>query len=292
MKEKNEFSWDKLENAVLLENHPDHTPTSLAHSYGDYLKGLGSGILQSGAEAGRQVGMTPSYIYEAFAGKPLYNLVKPDVLGFAPPSEAGDTGKEVGQTVGNIGSAISGGRLGSMLFRALSRYHPLTKGQMGRQFEAPINAAEEAGVRAPLDNNRLLELNDLLSHSALEPRGAAGRGLTPMGRHAVVQEASEGLIPGLHSAQSLLGDLERVVPGLGESSLARTRIRPLKEHILDQITRSMEKEGLGKEARNYSSAREGAKRHYQTRGAIKKAAKTVTGAALIKAGLSGLKKLP
>ena len=90
----------------------------------------------------------------------------------------------------------------------------------------------------------------------------------------------------------MLGDLERVIPRLGESALASSRVRPLKEHLLDQIMQGMRDEGLIEEAENYQGARQGARRHYRTKKAIGKAAKTLSGAALIKLGLSGLKNLP
>ncbi len=266
--------------------------SSIAHSYKDYLQGLGSGILQSGAEAGRSLAMTPSYLYEAATGKPGYNLVKPDVLGFSPNSDAGDTGKEIGNTVGNIGSSFYPGKWTTQALRAFSRYHPLTKGQMGRQFQNPINTAERAAIRGNIDNNHLYEMNDLFSHAALEPRGAASRGITPMGRQALVQEVAEGRVPGMHSAQSLLGDLERVLPELGESSLVRTRIRPLKEYILNEIIRSMQEGGIPESAEEYNTARQGARRHYQTRRLIKKAVKPLSLGALIKMAVSGGKSLP
>ena len=270
----------------------DETQPSLAHSYKDYLQGYGTQLAQSAAKGGYHLGMAPSYGYEALTGHPLYSLIKPDISEYIPESEAGQTGRHVGETISDIGSLLIPGRLGLRALRAISRYHPLTKGQMGRQFQEPINAAEESGITRPIDNNRLYELNDLLSHPALEAHGAAGRGLTPMGRQAVIQGAAEGEIPSLHSAQSLLGDLERVIPGLGETSLARTRVRPLKEHILEQIMQGMREGGLTEEAENYRGAREGARRHYRTRATVKKIAKPLSIGALIKLALSGAKSLP
>ena len=283
------MSYIPSEDALKQYDEPE---SSLGHSYKEYLQGLGTQLAQSGAKAGYHLGMAPSYGYEAVTGHPLYSLVKPDISQYIPESEAGQTGKHVGETVGDIASLMIPGRLAQRGLRALSQYHPLTKGQMGRQFQGPINAAEEAGITRPLDNNRLYELSDLLSHPELAPRGAAGRGLTDLGRHAVVQEAAEGGVPGLHSAQSLLGDLERVVPGLGESSLVRTRIRPLKEHILEQIMQGMREGELPEEAERYQAAREGSRRHFRTKAAIKKVAKPMSLAALAKLVFSGAKSLP
>jgi hypothetical protein len=163
---------------------------------------------------------------------------------------------------------------------------------MSRQFQGPINAAENAGIRAKLSPRDIYDLDQLLSHPALEARGAAGKALTPMGRGAIIEGASRGEIPSLHSGQSRLGDLERVVPGLGESILSTTRIRPLKERILESIQQSMREGGLEEEARKYRDARTGARRHYQTKAAIKKGVKTLSAGALIKMALSGAKALP
>lgn len=258
----------------------------------DYEQGLTSQLLQSGANAGYHLGMAPSYGYEALTGKPGYSLVKPDVSGFMPESEAGQVGKHVGETTADIASLILPGHAATRGLRALSRYHPFTKGQMGRQFEAPINAAEQAGVRAPMSYRQLQELNDLLSHPALEARGATGRALTPAGRGALIEGGSQGSIPALHSAQSLMGDLERVIPGLGESQLARTRVRPMKEQILEHIMEGMRQGGLPEEAENYQNARQAGRRYFQTRGALKKVAKPLTWAAALKMALSGVKALP
>ena len=265
---------------------------SFGHKALDYEKGLFTQLAQSAANGGYHAGMLPSYAYEAISGHPLYSLIKPDISGYIPESEAGQTGQHVGESVADIASLMLPGRLAQKGLRAILKYKPLTKGQMSRQIQGPIGAAEEAGIKRPLGNNQLYELNDLLSHSALEPRGAAGRGITPLGRHAQVQEAAEGKIPGLHSAQSLLGDLERVLPELGESPLIRTRIRPLKEHILEQIMQGMKEGGLPEEAENYQTAREAARRHFRTKKAIKKIAKPMSLAALAKLVFSGAKNLP
>lgn len=286
-----QLNQDKTIGTGNVSNEKDGS--SVGRSYKDYLQGLGAQLLQSGSRGGYHLGMAPSYGYEAITGHPLYSLLKPvDFNKYTPESEAGQTGKHVGETVSDIASAILPARLGIHGLRALSRYHPLTKGQMSRQFQEPINAAEQARIRAQLSPREIYELDQLLSHPALEARGAAGKALTPFGRSAIVEGASRGEIPSLHSAQSRLGDLERVVPGLGESVLANTRIRPLKEQILEAIQQSMREGGLEEEAQQYGQARQGARRHYQTKKAIGKAAKTLSGAALIKLGLSGLKNLP
>jgi hypothetical protein len=266
--------------------------SSLGRSYKDYLQGYGTQLAQSAAKGGYHLGMAPSYGYEALTGHPLYSLVKPDISDYIPESEAGQTGKHVGETVADLATMMAPGRLGLRGLSALLRYHPLTKGQMGRQFQGPINAAEEAGVNARLSPRDIYELDQLLSHPALEARGAAGKALTPMGRASLIEGASRGEVPSLHSAQSRLGDLERVIPKQGESILASTRVRPLKERILEAIEQGMQEEGLGEEAQQYRNARQGARRHYRTRKAIGKTAKTLSGAALIKLGLSGLKSLP
>lgn len=265
-------------------NQYDQPNSSLGKSYSDYLKGLGAQLSQSAAMGGYNIAKT--LLPKSF------DVPKPDVLGFAPESEASQTGKNVGETVADIASLMIPGRLGLKGLSAVNKFMPFTKSQMSRQFQEPIDAAEKAGIKRGLDANRLYELSDLLSHPALEPRGAAGRGLTSMGRHAAVQGAAEGDIPSLHSAQSLLGDLERVVPAMGEISLARTRITPLKKYILEQITQGMKDAGLNKEAENYNLARAAAQRHFKTKSAIKKGAKAITLGALIKTGLEAAKKLP
>lgn len=280
-----------------INQYEDNQP-SFGKKALDYEKGLGTQLLKSGSKGGYNIAHflanLPSNAFEAISGKPLYKDIvpKPDVEEFFSKSESGQTGKHVGETVSDLASLMIPGSAANKALRALSKFHPLTKGQVGRRFEGPIKAAENAGVRRELDNNRLYDLNDLLSHPALEAKGAAGRGLTPMGRQAVIQGAAEGNIPSLHSAQSLLGDLERVIPGLGESALASSRVRPLKEHILEQIIQGMKEKGIPEEAENYQQARAGAKRYYQTKKNIKKITKPLSIAAIIKGLMGASKNLP
>jgi len=258
----------------------------------DYEQGLAAQLLQSGANAGYHLGMLPSYGYEALTGKQGYSLVKPDISQFVPESEAGQTGRHVGETVSDIASIMIPGRAAIRGLRALSQYHPFTKGQMGRQFQGPIDAAEQAGIRAPMSYRQLQELNELLSHPALEQGGRTGRALTAQGRGALIEGGVQGNISALHSAQSLLGDLERAIPGLGESYLARTKVRPMKENILEALQNSMREGGLTEEAGNYQNARQAARRYYNTRKAIKKVAKPLSWAAALKTALSAAKALP
>lgn len=262
----------------------------------DYEKGLFAQLGQSGAMAGYHLANAPSYAYEAFSGKPLYTTPKPQLDEFIPESEAGQTGKHVGETASDIASLIIPGRLLGRGASALMKYHPLSKGQMGRQFQRPVIAMEQAGVRAPMSYQQLQELSELLSHPALEQGGSTGRALTSQGRNALIQGGSQGNVPALHSAQSLLGDLERAIPSRGESYLASTRVRPLKEQILEAIQQGARTEGLSEEAENYQQARQGARRYFKTKENIRKVGKKVgkplSVAAMIKAGLMGIKNLP
>jgi len=258
----------------------------------DYEKGYGTQLLQSGENAARFIGNLPSKAYEAITDKSLYNIPEYDFTKFIPQSEAGQTGKHVGENVADIASLLIPGKLGLKGLRAALRYHPLTKGQMGRQFQGPIKAMEQAGIQNPLSYRQLQELDDLLSHPALERGGAAGRSLTPAGRNAILHGASQGTASARHSAQSLLGDLERVIPAGGESILSSTRVRPLKEQILESIQEGARSGGLEKEANDYRHAREAARRYYRTKKGVKKAASKLGIAALIKGSLSSLKKLP
>lgn len=277
-------------------NQYEQQQPSFARKAIDYEKGLFSQLGQSGAMAGYHLANLPSYGYEAITGNSLYTTPKPALDQFIPESESGQTGKHVGETASDIASYILPGRLLQRGLQAASRYHPLTKGQMGRQFQAPISAMEEAGIRSPMSYQQLQELNDLLSHPALEQGGATGRALTAQGRNALLNEAGQGNVSALHSSQSLLGDLERAIPSRGESILANTRVRPLKEQILESIQQASRSAGMPEEAENYQQAREAARRYFRTKGAIKKAGNTVgkplTIAALIKMGLSGIKNLP
>lgn len=273
-------------------NQYEQNEPSLTSKYKDYMQGLGSQLLQSGATAGYHVGMLPSYGFEAATGHPLYSLVKPDVTEFIPESESGQAGKHVGETVGDIASIMAPGSIAARGLRALNRYHPFTRGQMGQQFQQPVNAAEQAGVRAPLSYRHLQELHELLSHPALEQGGSAGRSLTPQGRGALIEGGAQGNIPALHSAQSLLGDLERSIPRLGESYLASTRVRPLKEQLLQHIQQGMREGGLPEEAENYQHAREAARRYYNTRRLAQRAARPLSYAALLRAAIAGVKSLP
>ena len=265
---------------------------SFGSKYKDYLQGSLTQMLQSGANAGRHLGMLPSYGYEAITGKEGYSLPKADLSEFIPQSESGQIGKHVGETASDIASLMIPGRAITRGAQALIRYHPLTRGQMGGQIQGPINAAEEAGLTHPLSYRQLQELHDLLSHPALEARGAAGRAITEAGRNAVLNGAAEGNFSALHSGVSLLGDLERAVPKLGESYLARTRIRPLKEQILEGMQNRMRQGGLEDEAENLQQGRQAARRYYETRRRLKKITKPLSVAALIKSGISAVKNLP
>lgn len=188
----------------------------------------------------------------------------------------GEIAEPIGKGAKMAGVALLPGSIAIKGLKAFSKFHPLTKGQMGRQFEEPLNAAEQAEVRHELPNNQLFELNDLLSHPALEARGAAGRSLTAQGRQAAIQGAAEGRPSALHSSQSLLGDLERVLPGLGESELVSQRVRPMKDFILNHLKEGMENKGIIEESENYTKAREAARRYFKTNKNIKKLAK-ITG---------------
>jgi len=277
-------------------NQYDTSRTSLGKSYKDYLQGYGTQLLQSGAMGGYHLANLPSYAYEAITGNPLYTTPKPDVTEFIPKSEAGQIGKHAGETVADITSFMIPGRLGLRGLRALTRYHPLTQGQMGRQIQGPINAAQESGITHQLAPKDIYELDQLLSHPGLESGGSTGRALTPLGRQAIIEGAHEGSLPSLFSGQSLLGDLERAIPRQGEAILASSRIRPLKERILEGIQQSMREGGLTNEAEELQQGREAARRYYKTRERMRKIGKTVgkplSIAALIKAGLSAAKKLP
>ena len=288
------MSYIPSEEALNQYEQPEQEAPSLASKYKDYLQGLGSELLQSGAKGGYNVAMLPSNAYKAATGHPLYSLINPDSTfsQFIPESEAGQTGKDVGDTVSDIASILAPGSVASRGLRALSAYHPFTRGQMRRQFHQPIGAAEQAGIRAPLSYRQLQQLHELLSHPALEQGGSAGRSLTPQGIGALIEGASEGNVPSLHSSQSLMGDLERAIPSRGESYLASTRVRPMKEQLLDSIQRGMREVGMPEEAQNYQNARQASRRYYQTKKIMKKVAKPLSLAALVRAAISGVKNLP
>ena len=96
---------------------------SLIGKLGEYLQGYGPGLLQTGAEAGYQLGMLPSHVSQAITGKPGYQLVKPDVLGRAPKTESGQFGAKVGHGVGELAMALmpitEGAKAGAEVGRAL-----------------------------------------------------------------------------------------------------------------------------------------------------------------------------
>lgn len=287
------MSYVPTEEDLKLYEEPE---PSLAHSMKDYLQGYGSQLLQSGGEGLRHVAKLPSYAYEAATDKPLYDIPKPDFLKYVPESEAGQTGKHVGETVSDIAAAIIPGRLGIRGLRALMRYHPLTTGQMGRQIRRPINEANEAGVRAPLSHREIYELNELLSHPELARGGATGKSLTPMGIQSMLEGATEGRMDPLFSAQSRMGDLERVLPRLGERDLAARRVRPMKERILEEMQQQMRASGLEPQADELQYAREAARRHFRTKENIRRVGKAVgkplSLAALLRAAITGVKHLP
>lgn len=266
--------------------------SSSGHRFLDYEQGLGAQLAQSGAMGGYHLANLPSYAYEVITGKPLYHTPKPQLSDFIPESEAGQIGGHVGEIPGDILSLYAPGRFGLKALKALSRYHPFTKGQIGRQFQHSLESMEKAGLKNPLSYKQLQELNELLSHPALKEGGRAGRALTPQGIGSIIEEGAQGAVPARHSAQSLLGDLERVLPGSGESILANTRVRPLKEQILESLIKGARDEGLEEEANAYQKAREGARRYHKTRKTIKKVIKPLSIGALIKAGISGAKNLP
>lgn len=269
---------------------------SISKSYKDYLQGAGISGLQAASNLGANIAQVPSDIYSYFTGKEGYKAPRPNLEEYIPESEYGQLGKNVGQTASDLIALMLPGRLGVKGLQALNRYHPLTQGQMGRQLQGPMNAAEQAGVRAPLSPRDLFELDQLLSHPELQAGGRTGRAITPLGRQAIIEGASEGRPSALFSGQSNLGYLERAVPGLGEGELASTRIRPLKERILEGFQTAMRNAGLKEEADNLQQAREASRRYYKTRSNVKNVGKAIgkplSVAALIKAAISGAKSLP
>ena len=294
------MSYIPSEEDMSQYDEPEQADPSFGKKVLDYEGGLGAQVFKSAAKGGYNVahflGNLPSDAYESVSGHPLYKdwIKKPNeeaIEGLFPQSESGQTGKHVGESVVDIAKLMTLRGIGSPALRAASRYHPFTKGQMGRQFNQPIDAAEQAGVRAPLSYRQLQELHELLSHPALEQGGRAGRSLTAQGRGALIEGGSQGNIPALHSAQSLMGDLERAIPRAGESYLASTRVRPMKEQLLEHIQQGMRQHGLTEEAENYQNARQAARRHFQTRAALKKAIKPVTWVAALKTALSAAKEL-
>ena len=62
--------------------------------------------------------------------------------------------------------------------------------------------------------------------------------------------------------------------------------------ILEHMQQGMREGGLPEEAENYRAAREGARRHYQTRKAIKKITKPLSILTIIKGLMAGAKNLP
>ena len=83
-----------------------------------------------------------------------------------------------------------------------------------------------------------------------------------------------------------------MLPQGGEALLSTTRVRPLKEQLLEAIKKGAGEVGLEKEADKYLKAREAARRYYRTRKAIKKISKPLGIAALLKTGITGIKNLP
>lgn len=264
----------------------------LPAAYVDYLKGAGLGMLQSGAEGGRNLAMLPSKAYEMITDEPLYDLPKPDVLGLAPESTGGKIGTQVGHFQGEAFKNALESLYGGQVLRAINRFHPLSKRLMGRQIQRPLDVAENQGVRFNLHPREIHNVNELLSHPALSAEGQTSKALTPMGREALIRSLQRGGPHAGHSTQSLLGELERTVSKLGENELVNTRIRPAKDLILRHMTESMEDAGLPEEAQNYQAGREGARRYYQTRAATKKAAKVISPMTYLKMALSALKASP
>lgn len=269
--------------------------SSLAKSYKDYLQGYGTQLLQSGAMGGYHIANTILHGLNAVTGTDIHPP-KPDVTEFIPHSEAGQTGKHVGESVSDLVTALLPARLGLRGLQALSRYHPFTKGQIGRQHQGPFDAAEEAGIRHYLSPRDFHELDTFLEHPGLERGGGTGRSLTPLGRQAIMQGISEGRPSAIHSGQSNLGYLERAIPALGESELASRYIRPLKDRMNEGFQQSMRNGGLEEQADRLRQAREGAARYYRTQRGLKKIGKAVgkplSIGALIKAALTGAKGLP
>jgi len=79
---------------------------TLPGKLGEYLQGYGPGLLQSGAEGGRDIARLISYLpralYAKAKDKPMYELPEVDVMGLAPKTEAGQLGGKVGQGVGEL----------------------------------------------------------------------------------------------------------------------------------------------------------------------------------------------
>jgi len=284
--------WGKRDQYIEGQQEKGGVVGNALRQYGDYLKGAGAGLLQSGAEGGRSVAMLPSTLYEMATDEPLYDLPKPDVLGFAPQSDAGQLGKGIGQFEGDAFKTALESLYGGQALGQANRYHPLTKRLMGRQIQNPLNAAEEAGARFNLSPRQMNEANELLSHPALSAEGQTSKALTPMGRESLMRGLQQGGPQAGHSVQSLMGELMRTIPRLGESQLANARVRPLQESILDAMMESMEDAGVPEEARNYQAGREGARRYYRTQAGVKRAAKAVSPMTYLKMALSALKGSP
>tara|TARA_R110000868_G_scaffold161317_1_gene391497 strand:+ start:3040 stop:3990 length:951 start_codon:yes stop_codon:yes gene_type:complete len=82
----------------------------LGGKLGEYLQGYGPGLLQAGAEGGRDVARAISYpgraLYGKVTGQPTYELPEVDVMGLAPKTQSGQTGAKVGQGMGELAMAL------------------------------------------------------------------------------------------------------------------------------------------------------------------------------------------
>ena len=107
------YEWSKYE----VPEQPQHEESqaqqgsdSLSGMLGEYLKGYGPGLLQSGAEGGRDIARLMSYLpralYAKAKDKPIYELPEVDVMGFAPETESGQMGAKVGHGVGELAKAL------------------------------------------------------------------------------------------------------------------------------------------------------------------------------------------
>jgi len=107
------YEWSKYEipsEQSEPQSQMDEGSHSLMGMLSEYLQGYAPGLLQAGAEGGRDVARAISYparaLYALAKDKPVYELPKADVMGFAPNTPAGQLGGKVGHGVGDLAMAL------------------------------------------------------------------------------------------------------------------------------------------------------------------------------------------
>lgn len=165
--------------------------------------------------------------------------------------------------------------MGRLAARRALAYHPLTKAQRMRGIFNPLNAAEQQGARTTYPPELISNVEELLGHPQLQQGGRTGKQLTPMGIQAITEGLEGGSLGSGFSSQARLGDLRRVLPGLGEGDLVNQRITPTQDLLLRLMGQGMEDSGFSQEAQQFQQGRAAAGRSLRTQDALKKIGKPV-----------------